>query len=254
MRILNALLLVSTLVSAAACTGANGDPEDARDGSFSGKADGFGISEGSPEALGVLRIVNELAEPELREDVGLASRTVAGIVEARAAATIATLVELDAIPYVGPTAFEKLLAFAQDNGYVEEQRYLLSYRYGKVGMQSVLTIRTDGFLEHTERASPGAPAVVKTEPGTAEGVSDLQLLITLAAAGSLEHSPGASATLGSASGTFVVYDTDNTEIPIQLIERDADGDLFLDVTLNTSLAADTLRNVVHLEVDHDMPN
>lgn len=129
MRSLSTVLALS-LSLVAGCAGVDGEPDDARDSTFGGKADGFGISEGSPEARGVLRVANELAPTALREDVGLASRTAAGIVNVRDGdddelgtdddAEIASLAELDGIPYVGPVSLEKLLAYAQANGDVAE--------------------------------------------------------------------------------------------------------------------------------------
>lgn len=128
MHALKHLLLLS-LVQVAACAGVGDEPEDARDATFGGKADGLGVTEGSPEARGVLRVANELAPEALRDEVGLGSRTVAGIVDVRDGdddalgtsddAEITSLAELDAIPYVGPVSLERLLAYAQDHGYVE---------------------------------------------------------------------------------------------------------------------------------------
>lgn len=263
-RILSSLLLLSSLVPMVACIGAESEPDDARDGSFAGKADDFGIREGSPEARGVLQVANELSRTALDEEVGLHSRAAAGIIDFRDGddgelgteddVQIATLAELDGIPYVGPISFDKLLAFARYSGYIPDEELVLSYRFGPVGSQSTFTIYADGRLDHTERPSPGAPAEVKTELLPQAAIGDLRMLITLAAAGPLERSAGAPATLGSESGAFVVYDGDGTEIPIQLIDRDSDGDLYLDVTRNTSIGADELRNLVHAEVEHDMPN
>jgi hypothetical protein len=56
-----------------------GTEADGIDDSFlaDGKADDLGIQEGSPEALGVLAVANEVSLATLREDVGL-SRPTAG--------------------------------------------------------------------------------------------------------------------------------------------------------------------------------
>jgi hypothetical protein len=116
-------------IGLAACTTAGVD-EDGADDTFvqQGKADGGGISDGSPEALGVLRVANESSLSTLRSDVGLSSRTAKNIVAYRAGSdhvlgtaddrSIATLAELDAIRYVGPIAFRELLAYAEAQGYV----------------------------------------------------------------------------------------------------------------------------------------
>lgn len=262
MRILSSLFLLS-LIPVAACTSADSGAEDERDGTFSGKADGARIAESSPEARGILRVANELTKTQLREDVGLASRAVSGIVAFRDGddaklgtdddVAIATLAELDRIPYVGATAFDRLLAYAEDNGYIEEASKILEYRYGRIGMKSTLTIRSDGFFEHTEQASPSERAVVKTEMLPETAITDLRQLAKLAAQGPFEESRGAPATLGSAQGMFVVYTVDGTEVPVQLIARDGDGDLYLDVTFNTSISAEELRTLVYAEVNHDMP-
>jgi len=92
-------------------------PSDGRDDSFlaGGKTDS-GISEGSPEAAGVLAVVNSLNEDQLRDDVGLSDQAASHIA---AHGTFTTLAELDAVPYVGSIAFKKLLAYARANGYVD---------------------------------------------------------------------------------------------------------------------------------------
>jgi alpha-tubulin suppressor-like RCC1 family protein len=112
------------LCTLAACTSSAGD---ARDDRFvgDGKADGF-ISEGSPEALGVLAVVNTLSTDELDDVVGLDGRAAINITRHRDGATASasdddlfdTLTELDAVSYVGPVAFGKLLDYAKDNGFI----------------------------------------------------------------------------------------------------------------------------------------
>ena len=100
---------------------------DAQDDSFQigGKADGF-VEDGSPEALGVLEVANTLdfdafvASPP--DGAGLAVAAAEGIVAYRAGddgvpgtdddRRFDTLAELDAIDYVGPSAFDQLLAYA----------------------------------------------------------------------------------------------------------------------------------------------
>ena len=105
-------ILVSLVL--AACV-ASPDASDDRDGAFlvDGKADS-GIS--AAEAAGVLAVVNALSEDQLRDDVGLSDDAASNI--AARGSTFQTLAELDAVPYVGVTAFRKLLAYARANGYV----------------------------------------------------------------------------------------------------------------------------------------
>jgi len=97
------------------------------DGFPSGKADG-GIDEGSPEALGVLALVNDqsLTAAKLKTVAGITTRVSNNIVKHRDGATASaadddlydTLAELDAIPYVGPATLTALLDAARDRGLV----------------------------------------------------------------------------------------------------------------------------------------
>lgn len=102
--------------------------EDERDDSFtSGKADTGGISEGSPEASGVLRVANERTAQQMI-DHGVGTNAARNIVAVRKGddeqvgtgddIEFATLAELDAVAYVGPQAFARLLAYADELGYL----------------------------------------------------------------------------------------------------------------------------------------
>ncbi len=112
------------LCSLAACMANPGDDRDDRFVS-DGKADGA-IAEGSPEALGVLAVVNTLSTDALDDDVELDNRAAKNITSHRDGATASasdddpfdTLAELDAVPYVGPVAFGKLLDYARAHGFV----------------------------------------------------------------------------------------------------------------------------------------
>jgi phosphatidylserine/phosphatidylglycerophosphate/cardiolipin synthase-like enzyme len=110
------------------------DPEveDGVDDAFpSGKADG-GIDEGSPEAIGVLRLVNDPKETAatLKSGARVTSRVAGNIVKHRDGADAKpgtsdddkfdTLEELDKIPYVGPATLNALVERARDLGYVGE--------------------------------------------------------------------------------------------------------------------------------------
>ena len=129
----NCAPVVSFALSAAAalvasCAVDAGD-EDGQDEDFlvDGKTDSA-IVEGSPEAFGVLRVVNEVSRDQLVEEVGLSVRTANQIQNHRAGADglwvseddnrFETLAELDGVPWVGPVSFAKLLAFAQERGFV----------------------------------------------------------------------------------------------------------------------------------------
>jgi hypothetical protein len=117
-------LIVSLLVTACA----QDEIDDPIDGSFiddGGKEDAFGIAEGSPEALGVLQLANTADHAALRDKVGLAETAVKAILAYRKREGIDTwfnpfdtLKELDDVPYIGSSAFSKLLAYADDNRYV----------------------------------------------------------------------------------------------------------------------------------------
>ncbi|MBA3461060.1 MAG: hypothetical protein H0T46_13935 [Deltaproteobacteria bacterium] len=95
-----------------------------------GKADGGGVVEGSPEALGVLAVANKLGVAALDDDVGLDSRAAKNIVKFRSGPdtvlgssddkVFTTLTALDAVPYVGPAAFKHLLLFALAHDYVPD--------------------------------------------------------------------------------------------------------------------------------------
>ena len=94
------------------------EPEDGRDDSFitDGKADTGGITEGSPEAVGVLAVANALSQSKLQSDVGLSANAAKNI--AAHTAKLTTLAALDAVPYVGTIAFKHLLTYAEAKGYV----------------------------------------------------------------------------------------------------------------------------------------
>lgn len=114
------------------CTTLESDPVDGESDSFlaDGKADGGGVVEGSREAIGVLEVANHLGLSALDDEVGLDTRAAKNIVAFRAGAdtslgtsddqTFDTLAALDAVPYVGPRTFERLLTFALAHGYVPD--------------------------------------------------------------------------------------------------------------------------------------
>lgn len=73
----------------------------------------------SAEIDGVLELVNSATLSQLDDEVRLDSRAAQNIVEHRVSDVIDSLAELDAISYVGPSALSKLLAYADENGYID---------------------------------------------------------------------------------------------------------------------------------------
>lgn len=92
-----------------------------------GKEDGFGTWENSSEAWAVLFVVNRASFNELRDEVHLDARAARNIVEHRCGEDgrdgteddqlFSNLEELDAIPYVGPSAYQALVRYAEEYGY-----------------------------------------------------------------------------------------------------------------------------------------
>ena len=110
--------LAYLLLAVAACVD-SAATEDGIDDAFlvDGKEDVAGITEGSPEAVAVLRVANEKNQTELK-DHGVPRLAAKNIVTHRANGPFTTLARLDAVPYVGPNAFARLLAYATELGYV----------------------------------------------------------------------------------------------------------------------------------------
>ncbi|MBP9087084.1 MAG: DUF1669 domain-containing protein [Kofleriaceae bacterium] len=121
--------LFASFVGGLGTTGCvDADVEDGENDSFAsdGKADG--ITEGSREAMAVLALVNgpTLTAVELKNDAGVTIRVANNIMKKRNGAdaqtgtadddNFETLLELDKVPYVGPAAFNTLLAYAKAKG------------------------------------------------------------------------------------------------------------------------------------------
>jgi hypothetical protein len=83
-----------------------------------GKADGDGLTEGSPTAAAVLKVASEASKAVLTGEVKISARTADNIITARAAGPFATLAALDAVPWVGPVALEQLVAYVEAKGLV----------------------------------------------------------------------------------------------------------------------------------------
>jgi endonuclease/exonuclease/phosphatase family metal-dependent hydrolase len=119
-----------------------------------GKADGlFGVEEGSAEARAILRVANESSFDELDDDVGLDRRAASAIVDAREDGEIATLAELDAVSFVGASAFEKLLDFAVDRGLVGRELKIATFNIRWFGLNGDLngSIGTETRVESVRR-------------------------------------------------------------------------------------------------------
>jgi phosphatidylserine/phosphatidylglycerophosphate/cardiolipin synthase-like enzyme len=125
-------LLLSTLLPLAvsACANAGDETGDGIDDEFAdGKADGA-VASGSPEALAVLALVNDLAvtAEELDDDARLYRTAAYNIIEHRDGDDgvpgtaddnpFDDLDELDRVSYVGPVALNALLDYAIANGYM----------------------------------------------------------------------------------------------------------------------------------------
>jgi hypothetical protein len=115
-------------LACSACATDGSAQDDGRDDSFvtDGKLDGF---EASPaEADAVLRLVNAAALPDLDFEIGLSTKASQNITALRMGAdgqqftqdddAVSSLAELDAVPYVGPATFAKLLAYVTTNHLV----------------------------------------------------------------------------------------------------------------------------------------
>lgn len=84
-----------------------------------GKADGAGLDPNGYEAHAILRVANELTFAQLDDDVALDRRAAQNIVNARTAnGPFEDVLTLDAVAYVGASAFSKMLAFAEAQGWV----------------------------------------------------------------------------------------------------------------------------------------
>jgi hypothetical protein len=134
--VIRSLALGAALALAACGARPPAATDDAADDAFldaQGKADAFGVAEGSDAALGVLRLVNEADGATLHDGAGISALAQNNLLQVRAGADgrlgtrddreITTLAQLDAVPYVGPKTFRKLFAYAEVAGYIEA--YLL---------------------------------------------------------------------------------------------------------------------------------
>lgn len=108
------------------------DTLDGKHDSFiaSGKADGLGVSPGSPEAQGVLDFVNQASFRVLDDEVPLDKRAATHITDHRNGPDgelgteddnlIESLQELDDIYWVGPASLQRIVEYARKQGYLED--------------------------------------------------------------------------------------------------------------------------------------
>lgn len=115
-----------------ATDGSDEEPLDDKDASFvaGNKADTAGITPGSAEAQGVLEFVNQASFKVLDDEVPLDVRAATNIVDHRNGPDdelgteddnlFNSLEELDNIYWVGPKAFERIVKYARENGFISE--------------------------------------------------------------------------------------------------------------------------------------
>jgi endonuclease/exonuclease/phosphatase family metal-dependent hydrolase len=114
--------------------------DDASGVGAGGKADGIGgIEEGSAEARAILELVNDAEQDVLDDDVGLDRRAAAGIVETRTKnGPFTTLAQLDAVSFVGASAFAKLLEFVIEQGLVARELRIATFNIRWYGLDGDL--------------------------------------------------------------------------------------------------------------------
>ncbi len=77
-----------------------------------------GLTEGSADARGVLKLVNEGSAAQLTTGAGVVSRTAKSILARRDLSPLTTLAQLYAVKYVGTVSMQRLLDYARAHGYV----------------------------------------------------------------------------------------------------------------------------------------
>ena len=255
------LALGLSLASIPACMSTGAEEEDGMNDSVGGgKADG--VEPGSREAFAILRAANELTLAQLREDVGLSTRAANNIVTYRASddgvlgtdddLEIEDLDELDGIPYIGPVAFEKLLAYAEAQGWAAPAKLILFYDFGNATAGSQVQISDDGTAERIERLTETDFDSIPDHLDR-EIIREIQLQIAEVMTDSVEVRDGAPTTPDGEYGQLVVYDADGREIVLDRVEP-VSVVVGLDQHVrNTSAAAERLRGSILGLVDHDLP-
>lgn len=127
------LTVVSTLVGLSIVAGCGEPldltpPGDPATPEIAARTQGLTVTEGSPEALGIVRVANELPAAVLTAQVRLTAAQAAAIVAYRSgpdatAGTaddrrFTTVAQIDAVPGIGEASIAKLLSYATAQGYV----------------------------------------------------------------------------------------------------------------------------------------
>ena len=127
-RVASALAIASLVF--AGCASETTTRADGRDDSFTsdGKLDGFQCT--PQEAAAILEVANTMSLADLKNEVQLAAKAADNIVAFRLGddedegtsddETFGSLAELDHVPYIGPTAFQKLLDYVHAADLVDD--------------------------------------------------------------------------------------------------------------------------------------
>ena len=158
-------IALATLLGAC---GGGAEPSEEADGAddtflaAGGKADGGGITDGSPEALGVLKLVNTADFATLDDDVRLDRRAATNIVDHRQGPDgidgtedddlFDDLSELDAVKFVGKRAFARLLAYAEANGFFPEPEEPVAFDPADRKVDVLLTAPYCDVCDFTDKA------------------------------------------------------------------------------------------------------
>ncbi len=197
---------VAALVLSAALPACDeGDSPPEGEAVAGGKADGlFGIEEDTPEALAILALANEADRATLDDEVGLDRRAADGIVAARAQAGadglagFQSLAELDAIKFVGRSAFERMAAHVADQDLIGRDLKVSTFNirwfgldgdlHGSLGTESrVDTVRAFLEAEMADRDVLVFQEIVDLDLFTTEVVPDLDCITYEGFSGKHQH-------------------------------------------------------------------